>query len=221
MGRGAALFRDRREAGERLVPLLRGLGLERPIVYALLRGGAAVAAPIAAGLGAALQPFLVRKLGVPWHPELAFGALAEGESEPVLNRDIVAACAIAASDMARVLAEQQRELARRQAVYLRGAQRPDPRGRAAILVDDGLATGASARAALCALRRQGAAPLILAIPVAPQDSIDALAGEADRIICAEISDIPRGIGGCYLDFHQLEDEEVLALLAAAQGTPMP
>ena len=214
------LFRDRRDAGERLVPLLRALNLRAPIVYALLRGGAAVALPVAQGLGAPLQPFLVRKLGVPWHEELAFGALAEGATEPVLNRDIVAACGLGAADIARVQAEQARELARRQAVYLRGRERPDPRGRAAILVDDGLATGASARAGLRALRGQGATPLILAIPVAPSESIEALAGEADRIVCAEISDIPFGIGGCYANFHQLEDEEVLALLdAAGKGTP--
>lgn len=217
MRRRGTLFRDRQEAGERLAPLLRDLGLDRPIVYGLLRGGAAVAAPIAAALGAPLQPFLVRKLGVPWQPELAFGALAEGATEPVLNPDVIAACGLSPASIARVQADEARELARRQAVFLRGRERPDPRGRAAILVDDGLATGASARAALRALRGQGAAPVILAVPVAPQESIDALAAEADRIVCAEISAIPFGIGGCYGDFHQLEDEEVLALLAAAEG----
>jgi predicted phosphoribosyltransferase len=216
-----ALFRDRREAGERLVPALRALGLRDPLVYGLLRGGAAVAAPIAAALGVPLQPFLVRKLGVPWQPELAFGALAEGEAEPVLNPDIVDACGLAAGTIERVRAEQARELARRRDVYLRGRARPDPRGRAAILVDDGLATGASARAALRALRRQGAAPLVLAVPVAPQESIDALAPEADRIVCAEVADIPRGVGGCYDDFHQLDDDEVLALLRAGEGRTAP
>lgn len=215
----AAMFRDRREAGERLVAPLRGLALDRPIVYALLRGGAAVAAPVARALGAPLVPLLVRKLGVPWQPELAFGALAEGATEPVLNLDIVAACGLEAATIARVRDEQARELARRQAVYLAGRARPDPKGRAAVLVDDGLATGASARAALRALRAQGAKPLILAIPVAPQDSIDALAKEADRIVCAEVSSIPFGIGGCYADFHQLEDEEVLDLLAGKDVPP--
>lgn len=215
------LFRDRREAGQRLVPLLRDLGLRQPIVYALLRGGAAVAVPVAAALGVPLQPFLVRKLGVPWHPELAFGALAEGEAAPVLNDDIVSACGLDAGRIAEVQEAQSRELARRQAIYLRGRTRPDPRGRAAILVDDGLATGASARAALRALRRQGAAPLVLAIPVAPQEGIDALAAEADRIVCAEIRDIPQGIGGCYADFHQLDDDEVLALLHPGQEGPTP
>jgi putative phosphoribosyl transferase len=176
---------------------------------------------VARALGAPLEPFLVRKLGVPWHEELAFGALAEGEAEAVLNADIVAACGLSPEAMAQVKAAQARELERRRAVYLRGRDRPDPRGRAVILVDDGLATGASARAALRALRRQGAAPLILAVPVAPQDSIDALAAEADRIVCAEVCDIPRGIGGCYDDFHQLEDSEVLALLDDAQGRTAP
>lgn len=221
MTRRTALFRDRREAGERLVPPLRALGLRDPLVFGLLRGGAAVAAPVAAALGVPLQPFLVRKLGVPWQPEFAFGALAEGDAEPVLNPDIVKACGLTAETIDLVQAEQARELARRRDIYLRGRARPDSRGRAAILVDDGLATGASARAALRALRRQGAAPLILAVPVAPQDSIDALAPEADRIICAEVTDIPRGVGGCYDDFHQLDDDEVLALLRAGQGDTAP
>lgn len=217
MPRGTPLFRDRREAGERLAAHLRDLRLDRPIVYALLRGGAAVAAPVARALGAPLEPFLVRKLGVPWHEELAFGAQAEGSEAPVLNAEIVAACGLTPADIARVQATQARELDRRRAVYLRGRARPDPRGRPAILVDDGLATGATARAALRALRARGAAPLVLAVPVAPQESIDALAAEADRIVCAEVSAIPRGIGGCYADFHQLEDDEVLALLDAAEG----
>jgi predicted phosphoribosyltransferase len=221
MLRRTALFRDRREAGERLVPPLRALGLRDPLVYGLLRGGAAVAAPVAAALGVPMQPFLVRKLGVPWQPELAFGALAEGDAEPVLNPDIVEACGLTAETIDRVRAEQARELARRRAIYLRGRARPDPRGRATILLDDGLATGASARAALRALRRQGATPLVLAVPVAPQESIDALAPEADRIICAEVTDIPRGVGGCYDDFHQLDDNEVLALLRAGQGDTAP
>lgn len=201
--------------------MLRDLDLREPVVFALLRGGAAVAAPIAAALAAPLEPFLVRKLGVPWHEELAFGALAEGDPEPVLNADIVAACRLSAADIGRVRAEQERELARRSAVYLRGRSRTLPAGRAAILVDDGLATGASARAALRALRRQGASPLILAVPVAPQDSIEAIAPDCDRVVCAEVSDIPRGIGGCYEDFHQLDDEEVLALLDAARGGAPP
>ncbi|WP_332837295.1 phosphoribosyltransferase [Neoroseomonas rubea] len=194
------------------MPLLRALDLDRPLVFALLRGGAAVAAPIAAALGASLVPLLVRKLGVPWHPELAFGALADGAAEPVLNRDIVASCGLMATDIARIQATETAELERRSRLYLAGRTRPDPRGRPAILVDDGLATGASARAGLRALRAAGAAPLILAVPVAPQEAIDALASEADRIVVAEVADIPFGIGACYADFHQLPDGEVIALL---------
>lgn len=211
------MFRDRREAGQRLLPLLAELGLKEPVVHALLRGGVAVAAPIAEGLRAPLMPFIVRKLGVPWQPELAFGALAEGAAEPVLNADIIAACGLSDRDIATVRAREEAELQRRQAVYLAGRDRPDPRGRPAILVDDGLATGASARAALRALRHQGAAPLILAIPVAPAESIAALRDECDRIVCAEVNDIRSGIGGCYEDFHQLDDGEVLALLRGAAG----
>lgn len=214
MWRGT-LFRDRREAGARLIPLLAPLGLKDALVYGLLRGGIAVAAPVAEGLKVPLLPFLVRKLGVPWQPELGFGALAEGADAPVLNRDIVAGCGLDSDDIATVETHERRELERRQALYLAGLRRPEPRGRAVILVDDGLATGVSARAALRSLRGQGASPLILAIPVAPASSIASLEGECDRIVCAEISDIPAGIGGCYADFHQLEDEEVLAILRGA------
>lgn len=221
MARRTVLFRDRREAGERLVPPLRELGLGAPVVYALLRGGAAVAAPVAAALGAPLQPFLVRKLGVPRDPELAFGALAEGEAEPVINAGIVGACGLTAATIGRVRAEQARELARRRDIYLCGRARLDPRGRAAIVVDDGLATGATALAALRALRRQGAAPVVLAVPVGPKECVEALASKADHIICAAYCDIPHGVGGCYDDFHQLDDDEVLALLRAGQGDRAP
>jgi len=218
--RRRALFRDRQDAGQRLLPLLRPLGLTAPLVYGLLRGGLAVAAPVAKGLHVPLLPFLVRKLGVPWEPELGFGALSEGSDTPVLNDDIVAQCGLSPADIAAVRDREAKELARRRAVYVAGLERPDPRGRAAILVDDGLATGISARAALRSLRAQGAAPLILAVPLAPPDAIDDLTGECDRILCAEVLPIPRGIGGCYDDFHQLTDAEVLALLrSAAKETP--
>jgi predicted phosphoribosyltransferase len=221
MRRSGSLFRDRRDAGEKLVPLLAALGLKAPIVYALLRGGAAVAAPIAEALHAPLMPFLVRKLGVPGQPELALGALAEGAAEPTLNPDVIAACDVSEADIAAALAQAEQELRRREATYLAGLQRPDPRGRAAILVDDGLATGATARAALRALRARGAAPLTLAVPVAPADAIAAMAVECDRLICAETHPLRFGIGGCYDDFHQLDDTEVLALLRAAAGKESP
>jgi predicted phosphoribosyltransferase len=210
MRRSGSLFRDRRDAGEKLVPLLAALGLKAPIVYALLRGGAAVAAPIAEALH-----------GVPGQPELALGALAEGAAEPTLNPDVIAACDVSEADIAAALAQAEQELRRREATYLAGLQRPDPRGRAAILVDDGLATGATARAALRALRARGAAPLTLAVPVAPADAIAAMAVECDRLICAETHPLRFGIGGCYDDFHQLDDTEVLALLRAAAGKESP
>lgn len=210
--RRSALFRDRWDAGQRLLPLVQGLGLKDPLIYGLLRGGIAVAAPVAEGLKAPLLPFLVRKLGVPWQPELGFGALAEGAETPVLNADIVAQCGLSPEDIATVRDREVQELARRRSVYLAGTQRPDPRGRAVVLIDDGLATGASARAALRSLRAQGAAPLILAIPVAPRSAIAEMEAECDRVLCTEVSPIPHGIGGCYGDFHQLEDEEVLALM---------
>jgi len=217
------LFTDRAEAGRRLAARLAGRRLERPVIYALPRGGVAVAAEIAAVLAAPLDLVLVRKLGAPFQPELALGALAEGEvPELVLNAAVIAATGVGEADLAALRARALAEMARRREVYLAGRTRPDPRGRAAIVVDDGLATGATARAALRALRRRGAARLVLAVPLAPRETIAELRDEADEILCLEETGIPWGIGACYGEFHQLEDAEVIGLLdAAAARAPQP
>ena len=168
MPRPLPLFADRTEAGLKLLPLLAARGFDRPLVYALPRGGVPVALPIAQGLHAPLDLLLVRKLGVPWQPELDFGAIAEGLAEPLLNQDIIAHTGLTEDIMAPVLESEKQELTRRSAVYLKGRRRQDPKGRIAILVDDGLATGITARAGLAALRKQGAARLVLAPPPACQ-----------------------------------------------------
>ncbi|MBW8269284.1 phosphoribosyltransferase [Caldovatus sp. SYSU G05006] len=213
------MFADRAEAGQRLGVRLRRLSppLERPIVYALPRGGVAVGAAVAAALGhAPLDLVLVRKIGAPGQPELALGAVVNGaEAETVLNADVVALTGADEAYIARARAQALAEIERRRQLYLAGRPRPDPRGRAAVVVDDGLATGATARAALHALRRRGPARLVLAVPVAPPETIAALRGEADEIVCLAESEIPFGIGGCYADFHQLDDAEVIRLLDAA------
>ncbi|PZW36929.1 putative phosphoribosyl transferase [Humitalea rosea] len=209
-------FRDRTDAGRRLGRLLAARGFAAPAVYALPRGGVPVAAEVAAALSAPLDLILARKLGAPGQPELAIGAVAEGSPpELVLDPEAVALTGADPAYLAREEAAALREIARRRARYLAGRDSIDPAGRCAILVDDGLATGATARAALRALRRRGPARLILAVPVGTPEACAALAAEADVVITLVESGIPRGIGGCYLDFHQLEDAEVIEALRQA------
>jgi predicted phosphoribosyltransferase len=206
-------FADREEAGRSLVPLLQARGFTDPVVYALPRGGVPVALPIAEALHAPLDLLLVRKLGVPWQPELGFGAIAEGLEEPLLNQDIIAHTGLTEDMIAPVLAAEKQELARRSAAYLKGRRRQDPKGRIAILVDDGLATGITARAGLAALRKRGAARLVLAVPIAAPESVAEFEGLADEVITAETAPIRFGIGAFYQDFHQISDAEMLEMLA--------
>ena len=208
-------FADRAEAGRSLAPLLQARGFTDPLVYALPRGGVPVALPIAEALHAPLDLLLVRKLGVPWQPELGFGAIAEGLAEPMLNQDVITHTGLTEDMMAPVLATEKQELARRTAVYLKGRRRQDPKGRIAILVDDGLATGITARAGIAALRKQGAARLVLAVPIAAPETVTEFQGLADEVITAETADIRFGIGAFYRDFHQISDVEMLEMLARA------
>jgi putative phosphoribosyl transferase len=210
-----ARFKNRAEAGRCLAPLLAARGFAAPVVYGLPRGGVPVAIPIAEALGAPFDLILVRKLGVPWQPELGFGALAEGLDQPLINQEVVAHAGLTEEAMAPVIAREAAELARRAALYLAGRKRTTPKGRIAILVDDGLATGFTARAALQALRKRGAARLVLAVPVAAPESIAALKDVADEIIAVETEEFHGGISASYDDFHQLSDNEMLALLAPA------
>lgn len=212
--RPAARFENRTEAGRSLAPLLAARGFVDPVIYALPRGGVPVALPIAQALRAPLDLILVRKLGVPWQPELGFGAVAEGLDQPVINHEVVAHAGLTEADMGPVLAQEKAELARRSALYLKGRARLDPEGHIVILVDDGLATGFTARAALQALRRRGAARLVLAVPVAAPESIAALMDAADEIIAVETEEFHGGIGASYADFHQISDTEMLEMLAS-------
>jgi putative phosphoribosyl transferase len=207
-------FADRAEAGRSLVPLLQARGFADPVVYALPRGGVPVALPIAQALNAPLDLLLVRKLGVPWQPELGFGAIAEGLEEPRLNQDIIAHTGLTEDMIAPVLAVEKQELARRTAAYLKGRRRQDPKGRIVILVDDGLATGVTACAGLAALRKQGAACLVLAVPIAAPESVAEFQGLADEVITVETAPIRSGIGAFYRDFHQISDAEMLEMLSS-------
>jgi putative phosphoribosyl transferase len=211
-----ALFADRADAGRRLATALKKLTLEQPIVYALPRGGVPVAAEVAAALNAPLDLVLVRKIGAPYQPELAIGALVDGDvPEVVLNRDIAAAAGADAAYIAAVEKRELREIERRRNVYLRGRPIISPAKRDAIVIDDGIATGATALAAVHALKRRGAGRVIVAIPVAPPDVVTRLQAEADLVVCLAQPEWFAGISAFYQDFHQLEDQEVVAMLTAA------
>ena len=208
-------FRDRREAGQVLADRLTAYaGRPDVLVLALPRGGVPVAYEVARALGAPLDVFLVRKLGVPGHEELAMGAVATGGVR-VLNDQVVGALGIPPSVIEAVAAWQQQELARRERLYRGDRPPPDVRGRTVILVDDGLATGSTMRAALAALRRQQPARLVVAVPTAAPETCDELRAEADDVVCATTPEPFDSVGLWYEDFSQTTDEEVRELLERA------
>lgn len=215
-------FAGRKEAGRLLAARVVALGLRNPVVYALPRGGVPVAAEVADALHAPLDLVLVRKIGAPGQPELALGAVVDGDApETVLNPHIVAATGASEAFIEAARRRELAEIERRRTRYLAGHPPVDPAGRDAVVVDDGIATGATARAALHALRQRGAARLVLATPVAPADTLEALRGEADEIVCLFVPAPFFGIGAFYRDFHQLADDEVVDLLAARSPPRAP
>jgi putative phosphoribosyl transferase len=209
-----ALFRDRVDAGRRLAVLLRDFAhRDDLLVLGLPRGGVPVAHEVARALGAPLDVFVVRKLGVPGHDELAMGAIASG-GVCLVNDDVVEAFAVTGDEIARVAAREGRELERRERLY-RGDGRAPPRvaARTVLIVDDGLATGASMRAAVEAVRAQHPRAIIVAVPVGAADSCDALRATADDVVCALTPEPFDAVGLWYDDFRQTTDEEVHELLA--------
>lgn len=206
-------FTDRAEAGKLLADRLMAMTLDRPVVYALPRGGVPVAIEISGALKAPLDLVMVRKIGAPSNPEVALGAVVEGTvPQTVLNEDILRASGADEAYVERARTRELAEMERRRTLYLGGRPRIDPAGRTVILVDDGLATGATMKAALAAVRRQGAARIVVAIPVAPEETVSELAVLADDVVCLNPSRAFRGVGGFYADFHQLTDEETIGLL---------
>jgi putative phosphoribosyl transferase len=206
-------FEDRAEAGRRLAEEL-GEYAGRPglLVLGLPRGGVPVAYEVAEALGAPLDVFLVRKLGVPGHEELAMGAIATGGVR-VMNDDVVRMLRVPDRAVEEVAAREARELERREAAYRGGRPAPDVRGRTVILVDDGLATGSTMRAAVRALHAEGVAELVVAVPVAAPETCAAIRAEVDRIVCALTPEPFLAVGLWYRDFSQTTDDEVRALLS--------
>lgn len=209
-------FRDRADAGRRLASRLdHYAGRDDVIVLALPRGGVPVGAEVARALGAPLDVFLVRKLGVPGHEELAMGAIASGGVR-VLNRDVLDQLRIPPARVDAVAAREGAELARREAAYRDGRPAPDVRGKTVILVDDGLATGASMKAGLAALRDLVPARVVAAVPVGAAETCAELAALADEVVCAATPDPFYAVGSWFVDFDQTSDEEVRELLVAAR-----
>lgn len=217
-----ARFHDRREAGRHLAAALQSMAGEPGVlVLALPRGGVPVAYEVAMALGAPLDVFIVRKLGVPGHEELAMGAIAQG-GERVLNREVIEPLGIPDSVIDRVAAAEGAELARRERIYRGDVSAPDLRGRTVLLVDDGLATGATMAAAVAGVRAQEPRWIIVAVPVASREAVAMLREVADECVSVLTPRYFGGVGQWYEDFSQTSDDEVCSLLGAVgHRVPVP
>ena len=206
-------FKNRSEAGKKLAAALANFRDQKPVILALPRGGVPVAAEVATALNAPLDLILVRKIGVPYQPELAMGAVVDGGAPiTVRNEDVIRLAGIDESDFKAVCDSELAEIERRRYLYLGKRDRVDVKGRVAIVIDDGIATGATTRAALRATRVRDPKKLILAVPVAPTDTIAALREEVDEIVCLEDYEVFGAIGFYYSDFRQISDDEVIETL---------
>jgi putative phosphoribosyl transferase len=213
------MFKDRTEAGKTLARELRKRAFDKPAVLALPRGGVPVALEIARALAAPLDLVLVRKIGHPLQPELALGAIVDGEHpELVLNEEVAAVTPDLAHYLEAAKTTALAEIDRRRKVYLGERPQVDMRGRSAIVVDDGIATGATVRAALKALRHQHPKRIVLAVPVAPRDRLESLRREVDEIVCLDTPEPFYAIGSFYKDFRPIEDADVIRLMRAADAS---
>lgn len=216
-------FKDRNQAGALLAERLVALGYDRQPnlwVFGLPRGGVPVAFQVARRLGAPLDVWVARKLGTPGHEELAMGAIASGGGR-VLNQEIVDSLQVSADTLAAVEQQQQAELQRREQLYRGNRPFPDLKGKTVLLVDDGLATGATMKAAIAAARQHHPARLVVAVPVAPPDTVAEIQALVDEVVCLETPAFFQAVGLWYEHFPQTSDEEVLALLQAASARPGP
>jgi putative phosphoribosyl transferase len=216
MSRDSRRFRDRTEAGRLLGEAIAEKGYADPVVLALPRGGIPIAIEVARALAAPMDLILVRKIGVPSQPELAAGAIVDGgEPETIYNDNVIAMTGLTRDRVDELGKRQLEEIERRRALYLKDRPAVPVAGRTAIVVDDGIATGATARAALHAMRRKQARKVVLAVPVGPSDTLASFAGEADEVICLSEPAPFYAIGIHYLDFRQLDDDDVIELMAEA------
>jgi putative phosphoribosyl transferase len=215
------LFRNRTDAGRKLARALAEYRNRHPVVLALPRGGVPVAAEVAAALDAPLDLVLVRKIGVPSQPELAMGAVTDGETPAVVrNSEIIQLCGISDREFDAVCRGELAEIERRRRRYIGDRARAEVNGQVVIIIDDGIATGATTLAAIRAIRSRKPKELVLAVPVAPLDTVKKLHSEVDAIVCLEAPEELGAIGYFYRDFHQVGDEEVVATLKRFPASKM-
>ena len=215
-------FLNRSEAGRKLAGALAQYKNQGAIVLALPRGGVPVAKEVAAALAASLDLILVRKIGVPVQSELAMGAVVDGPDPlTVRNEDVIRLAGVTETEFEAVRDRELAEIRRRRAEYIGKRAHPELAGRVVIVVDDGIATGATTRAALRAVRKRNPAKLVLAVPVAPTSSLSELSDEADEIVCLEDHEVFGAIGFFYSDFGQVSDQEVKEILAEFPVEPLP
>lgn len=206
-------FQDRSDAGRRLAKALSSYKDRHPVILALPRGGVPVAAEVAAALDAPLDLILVRKIGVPIQPELAMGAVVDGAAPIVVrNEEVIELSGTTADEFDAACASELAEIERRRQLYIGDRARAEIAGQVVIVIDDGIATGATTRAALQAIRNRKPKELVLAVPVAPPDTITKLRDEVDALICLETPELFGAIGYFYRDFRQVSDQEVVAIL---------
>lgn len=207
------MFKDREEAGRELAARLVALGLHDPVVLALPRGGVPVAAEVAKALDAPLDLIIVRKVGAPGNPELAVAAIVDGDPpDIVLNREIVEAYRLDDAELAALVRKERPELDRRRIAYRGDRRAVSISGKTAILVDDGAATGTTMKVAIRAMKHRSPRQIVVALPVAPAETVADLSQEADRVVCLSQPARFRALGFHYLSFPQLSDEEVIATL---------
>lgn len=210
------MYQDRAEAGARLAQELQDMALENPVVLALPRGGVPVALPIARTLKAPLDLILVRKIGVPGQPEVAAGAIVDGPPEHVhFNEEILESLGLSHDDLAVTIAARRAELAERRALWLAGRAPVPVTGRDVVVVDDGIATGATMRAALMALGDRGPRRIVLAVPVAAAETLEGLRDLVDAVVCPDVPRYFRAVGLHYRQFDQVPDHVVTRMMAEA------